>query len=681
MTHFIVKRQLYILSETHLRLDTKETQGYMNLLGGNISLEDADELRAICGGWPLALNSVYMEIEQNNGNIVAGNQYLRSRKMLYITLEKEILDPLDKRHQRFLLLLSFYQDFSMEKAKILTGEDESELLLEDLFKIGNFINETTDNRLRFQDMIYEFLNIYRERKLTEAELDGACKRIGSYFEKKEMLLKALEAYFWRNLYEDGMRVLKKMIKKQPANIEYYKIEPYLLKLPREMAEKEPLLCNGMAIIHTINYRVDEALNWYRLLINMRETLPPDIQKKEALEMIIVHANIGIPFACNDRQLMREIWNAAKIIISLGFSFPELTVTGNQPRIMAGSRDFSSWCNHAFLLKRVLSKPLEIVLGFRAGGIIYTGLAEMYYQRDALNNSMIEVSKAIAKNGRAENTLDILFTDKVIIAQILQARGQMDEARQLLEKFKEQLAENHAHELLSSLKAFEALQNLMEGNNELALEWSVSEAPDETKGFRVLERYGYLMKIRVYLCTGATSRALPLIEVFQNYVVDYSRHYNLIETTILKAICLDKMGEVKLADETMIKAIALAESFNFVRIFADEGGGSYLILERLKEDERVKDSGYYKRILKAAEIFYKRYPQYYQKKKEKNQTLLTAAEKTVLQEIATGKTNPEIAEQLYVSLATVKTHINRIYGKLAVRNCTQALLEARKQHLI
>jgi LuxR family maltose regulon positive regulatory protein len=53
-------------------------------------------------------------------------------------------------------------------------------------------------------------------------------------------------------------------------------------------------------------------------------------------------------------------------------------------------------------------------------------------------------------------------------------------------------------------------------------------------------------------------------------------------------------------------------------------------------------------------------------------LLTEREKEVLQELAVGRTNMQIAEKLCVSLATVKTHINNIYSKLGVNNRVAAV---------
>ena len=47
--------------------------------------------------------------------------------------------------------------------------------------------------------------------------------------------------------------------------------------------------------------------------------------------------------------------------------------------------------------------------------------------------------------------------------------------------------------------------------------------------------------------------------------------------------------------------------------------------------------------------------------------LTAREEEVLLTVATGLTNAEIADELYISLSTVKTHLASLMGKLGARN--------------
>lgn len=65
----------------------------------------------------------------------------------------------------------------------------------------------------------------------------------------------------------------------------------------------------------------------------------------------------------------------------------------------------------------------------------------------------------------------------------------------------------------------------------------------------------------------------------------------------------------------------------------------------------------------------------------NGTDLSKRELEVLREIATGCTNKEIAENLFVSENTVKTHINNIFMKLEVNRRTQAISRAREMKLI
>jgi len=60
--------------------------------------------------------------------------------------------------------------------------------------------------------------------------------------------------------------------------------------------------------------------------------------------------------------------------------------------------------------------------------------------------------------------------------------------------------------------------------------------------------------------------------------------------------------------------------------------------------------------------------------------LTGREAEVLRLIAIGLSNPEIASQLYVSEATVKTHVNRIFAKTGSRDRAQAIAYAHRHRL-
>jgi len=61
--------------------------------------------------------------------------------------------------------------------------------------------------------------------------------------------------------------------------------------------------------------------------------------------------------------------------------------------------------------------------------------------------------------------------------------------------------------------------------------------------------------------------------------------------------------------------------------------------------------------------------------------LTHREVEILGLIARGLTNPEIAERLYLSNHTVKTHINRIFAKTGSRDRAAAISYAHRLHIV
>ena len=61
--------------------------------------------------------------------------------------------------------------------------------------------------------------------------------------------------------------------------------------------------------------------------------------------------------------------------------------------------------------------------------------------------------------------------------------------------------------------------------------------------------------------------------------------------------------------------------------------------------------------------------------------LTPRELEILALLAAGTPNPRIAEQLVVSLDTVKKHVSHLLGKLGAANRTEAVTRARQLGLI
>ena len=61
--------------------------------------------------------------------------------------------------------------------------------------------------------------------------------------------------------------------------------------------------------------------------------------------------------------------------------------------------------------------------------------------------------------------------------------------------------------------------------------------------------------------------------------------------------------------------------------------------------------------------------------------LTARERDILRLLDKGYDNQTIADELFISLKTVKTHVSNILAKLEVDDRTQAVVYAFKHHLV
>ncbi|MEQ9415544.1 MAG: LuxR C-terminal-related transcriptional regulator [Cyclobacteriaceae bacterium] len=75
------------------------------------------------------------------------------------------------------------------------------------------------------------------------------------------------------------------------------------------------------------------------------------------------------------------------------------------------------------------------------------------------------------------------------------------------------------------------------------------------------------------------------------------------------------------------------------------------------------------------------PEFHFNEKEQIQRSISKRELEVLELMAQGLANQEIADQLFVSLNTVKTHSSNLFSKLEVSRRTQAIQKAKELNLI
>jgi LuxR family maltose regulon positive regulatory protein len=138
--------------------------------------------------------------------------------------------------------------------------------------------------------------------------------------------------------------------------------------------------------------------------------------------------------------------------------------------------------------------------------------------------------------------------------------------------------------------------------------------------------------------------------------------------------------MEVAKKSIGRALKLAAPENYQRIFLDEGQPMYTILRATDEglsdvlDERTKL--YIAQLLLA---FQTELPRSAQDQFESSKLVepLSEREMEVFKLLENGLSNQEIAEQLFISMNTVKAHLKSIYSKLGVSNRVQAIAKGRE----
>jgi LuxR family maltose regulon positive regulatory protein len=224
--------------------------------------------------------------------------------------------------------------------------------------------------------------------------------------------------------------------------------------------------------------------------------------------------------------------------------------------------------------------------------------------------------------------------------------------------------------------------------------------DVKKAIRVIEERGihiseainlgslpsYPVLAKALIQDGRLEEALGLLERLQDVVDERGLTRSLIETLVQKAMALQKQGEEERAIGSLEEALTLAEPGGFVRTFINEGTPMGKLLRTLRV--RGCKTDYVDKLLVELENGAK-------EGRSVTKTLaagvgeaqvslvepLTERELQVLRLLRTDLSAKEIADELFVAVSTVRSHIKRIYSKLDVHTRLEAISAARDLGLI
>jgi LuxR family transcriptional regulator, maltose regulon positive regulatory protein len=281
---------------------------------------------------------------------------------------------------------------------------------------------------------------------------------------------------------------------------------------------------------------------------------------------------------------------------------------------------------------------------------------------------------------------------VVLAWIRQATGEADAALAAMEEACRTYPRADVVALAYPAWSERARLLLGLGRVEEAARWTQEQGLTAQDEVSYLREGDHLVLARVLLAQSRPEQALGLLERLDALADSQGRTGSLIGIRALRSLALQAAGDHQAALTLLAEALELAAPEGYVRVFTDEGPPMAALLRSLmgarQRGRGPAGAGSVTGV--ATEQLHRIIRAFGSTKAQAEQITpavagliepLTGRELEVLRLLAAGRRNREIAQELVVTLETVKKHTSHIFAKLGATNRTQAVAHARRLGLI
>ena len=302
---------------------------------------------------------------------------------------------------------------------------------------------------------------------------------------------------------------------------------------------------------------------------------------------------------------------------------------------------------------------------------------MLYLKNDLNGAALQL--AAAKNAP---DAEIRFAGQALTAQLHLLDPAAKPPEELLERLAETLAGEGAGWLDENMQALAARLDIARGRLAQAQQWL--EGREGAQFDRPCPENAYVLhtKAMAYLALDRCREAAMLTEDLLLTVGDESRPIDRIGYLLDGALACERLGGADAALDKVCEALALAQPYGYVRLFADRGAPMLALLTRCARERAPEQAAFLKRAVDGAKQMSLVCPALYAPAKaQADAPQLTAAEVEILHLLAQGKTNKDICDAMGIKLSTAKFHIHNLCEKLGAANRTAAVSQAKKQGML
>jgi LuxR family maltose regulon positive regulatory protein len=298
------------------------------------------------------------------------------------------------------------------------------------------------------------------------------------------------------------------------------------------------------------------------------------------------------------------------------------------------------------------------------------LSALLYEWNDLDGAADELRRGIELGARSGN-VEIQIGGYRLLGRLRQAQGDASGALEALRQGDRLGRETDVSPLMHARNAACHVRiALAQRDLPAATRWAerVTEDADDSPFYPPLG----LTAARLLLARNDKAAAAEHLERWYDAAVDAGWQFGVVEVRALQALAAATRDE---ALAFLADALALAGPEGYVRTFVDKGEPMADLLRQAAAQGTAPE--YARRLLEA----FSRTPIPVRPVTQPLVEPLSDREIEVLRLLVDHRTNQEIAQELFISVNTVKTHLKNIYGKLSVHGRQEAVAEARELGLL